>query len=256
MTKLKWNSSFRPKYNMGVDDVVLYPFEQPGVVWNGVIGITIKPETAGLLTTYIDGRKTLNVFQMEECAGTIEAFQSPVEFDKSDGSLSGYKATSHQPQKEPFNLAFCYRTEKGRVLKIIYNAKATPSDRVYSTGPQYDPETLSWDFSTQSFYLFGHSPTSSITIDMSTANSSATFRLLNILYGTEETPPRCPKPDEVLTIFEVFDALIVTNHGDGSFSISGSDSALRLLDDGEFLLDTDVVELLEEGAYQISYTPQ
>lgn len=254
MARLVWDSSVTPNYTLGVEKVVLYAPGRYGVVWNGIQAITTKPEGAAPRTAYLDGEKIVHMLKTEECSGTIEAYQSPIEFDRCDGSYFFQGALFRPHMREPFDLAFCSRSDRGPKLHIIYNAMAEPTSRDYITSYEPEATTLLWKFTTKSMDLFGYHPTASITIDLSVAAPGPVQQVLDILYGTIETQPRCPTPDEILTIFGVFEALEVIDHGDGSFTVMGSDSAVSMTGDGEFQLSASVVELLEEGTYQIHYT--
>lgn len=261
MAQLEWDTTDSRQYDVGVDHVVLYTAGllqagRYGVPWNGVTAITISPSITTTRVAYMDREKIVNLIKTEECAGSIEAYYSPEQFDYSDGSAFKGGINVRQQKKEPFHLAFRSKTDRGNKLHIIYNAKATPAEKSYSTYHDPEVDTLAWEFSTQSIDLFKHSPTALLTIDLSRSAPGPTQEVLDILYGAVDGYPRCPLPDEILTIFGVFEALEVIDHGDGSFTVSGSDSAVSMIGEGEFQLSASVVELLEEGTYQIHYTPR
>jgi len=76
--------------------------------------------------------------------------------------------------------------------------------------------------------------------------------LEDVLYGNASEPPRLPTPQEVWEIVEQASLLLVVDHGDGTFSVIGPDSAITMLDATTFQIDWPSVIILNPDEYQIS----
>jgi hypothetical protein len=73
-----------------------------------------------------------------------------------------------------------------------------------------------------------------LVIDRDLAYSSTIEALEEVLYGSEAEAPRLPTPQEVMAIFEENSILQVVDHGDGSFTVTGPDEAIQMLDATSF----------------------
>ena len=205
MSRLKWDQDTERLYETGVKNGVLFVKNSSGtygkgVAWNGLTAVTESPSGAEATPLYADDMKYLNLYSKEELGGTIEAYTYPDEFGACDGSatlLDG--VTIGQQGRSEF--AFCYRTaigndtdgnDHGYKLHIIYNCKASPSERAYATiNDSPEAITFSWEFTTtpEKFNVNGKEyTTASITIDstkFTEANASKLEALLDIIYGTD-----------------------------------------------------------------------
>ena len=87
------------------------------------------------------------------------------------------------------------------MLHIIYGATASPSEREYETVNE-SPEAIefSWELSTVPVKVRGKRPTANVTINSTKVDKANFYRLEQILYGTEWTPPRLPLPEELYEI--------------------------------------------------------
>lgn len=214
MSKLVWNQAGERFYETGVKKGVLFVQEAgvygKGVAWNGLTAVTESPSGAEASPLYADDIKYLNLISNEEFGGTIEAYQSPEEFDECDGtaSLGVGVSLGQQPRK---TFGFCYRTtigndtdgnEHGYKIHIVYGALAAPSEKAYASINE-SPEaiTMSWEFTTTPVEVTGHKPTACVTIDSTKTDATMLKNLEDILYGTEENEPRLPLPDEIATLF-------------------------------------------------------
>ena len=64
--------------------------------------------------------------------------------------------------------------------------------------------TMSWDFDTTPLVCAGHKAVSTITIDttkLDEKGKKALETLLGKLYGTEDSEPELPTPDEIVAMF-------------------------------------------------------
>lgn len=216
--RLAFDEDGKHFYETGVSKGVLYrsarttvhqPHPYPvGVAWNGLVSITETPTGAEETKIFADNDKYLSLRSAEELDGTIEAYSYPVEFAACDGS--GYTAGLFLNGQTRETFGLCYRTIKGNdgaynkygyKLHLIYGATVSPSDRTYSTkNDSPEPITFSWDFSTIPVAVPGYKPVSVLIIDSRKAFPSRLEYVESLLYGTAETSPRLPLPEEIINI--------------------------------------------------------
>lgn len=188
MAIITWDAAGQHWYQTGVDKVALYKWgvvtpataSDPAVygytapvAWNGVTAINESPSGAESNKQYADNIAYLNLISAEEFSMTLEAFQSPEEFDECDGEagvpstisgLSGVKIKAHAARRVKFALA--WRVLKGNdndaadgtiatggsnrfVYHIVYGCTAAPSSRDNNTvNDSPEAVTLSWEINT------------------------------------------------------------------------------------------------------------
>lgn len=162
MAKLKFDQAGEHFYENGVDHGVLFVENSngfaEGVAWNGLTNVTLSPEGAEPNDIYADNIKYLSLMSVETLNATIEAYQSPVEFDACDGSATlGTTTGATIGQQERKRFAFAFRTKTGSdkesgagyKIHVVCGCLAAPSERAYETiNDSPDAMTLSWDIST------------------------------------------------------------------------------------------------------------
>lgn len=217
---MKWNEQGHV-YENGVDRGVLYVKDANGdygngVEWIGLTNVSLSPEGAEPNDIYADNVKYLSLMSVETLKGTIEAYQSPEEFDVCDGTDNSYGVCVGQQPRVPF--AFCFRTkvgsgdnpEAGYKIHIVYGCLASPSERGYETiNDSPEAMTLSWEFTTTPVAIdedYGLKPTALVTIDSTKVDANKLAELEAYLYGSDEgeedTPARLPTPTQILDMFE------------------------------------------------------
>ena len=217
MAKLKWDVSGERLYETGISNGVLYVQDEngkypKGVAWNGLTAVTESPSGAESTALYADNIKYLNLLSTEEFGATIEAYQSPVEFDECDGSKTVAEGvTFGQQDRKQFGLAYktilgndIDKNNHGYKLHIVYGALAAPSEKAYNTVND-SPEaiTLSWEISTTPVEVEGFKPTATVTIDSTKVDAKKLKKLEDILFGSESGDgPRLPLPDEIVTLMK------------------------------------------------------
>jgi hypothetical protein len=220
MTQLAWDLTGQRFYETGVDHGVLYIPDNTGAyangyAWNGLVSVTESPTGAEASPQYADNIKYLNLVSAEEFGATIEAFTYPYEFGQCDGSASPETGVYlGQQARKTFGLA--YRTRVGNdldgadfgyKLHLIYGALAAPSEKAYNTiNDSPEALTFSWELSTTPVNVgeisgVDYKPTSSITIDSTTADADALEELENLLFGTVGSDPELPLPADVIALF-------------------------------------------------------
>jgi hypothetical protein len=203
VAKLIWDQTTKRRYEAGVERGVLYPSEGPGVVWNGLLSVD-ESFDGGELSSYAENGITyLNSVSSKNYRATIKAFSAPREFSPCIGDLEvmpGFTLT-RQPRAH-FSLSYRTRiSDLGYKIHIVYDAVANPTARSYaSTNDTPTPVNLEWDINASPVNTGAYRPTPHFIVDSTKASWYALANLEDRLYGTSETDPTLPTPDEVLDI--------------------------------------------------------
>lgn len=217
--KLAWDQTGNKLYETGVDRGVLYPYDDKdpsapypkGVAWDGLINFSESPSGAEATALYADNIKYLSLMSTEDYGFSLEAYQSPKEFDACDGTAEVAPGVSvGQQGRIPFG--FCCRTVVGNDVKnntygyklhLIYGAQAAPSEKAYGTiNDSPEAITLSWECTTTPVSVPGFKPTASVVIDSTKVDADKLALFEEILYGSGDTEPRLPLPEEVMEHFK------------------------------------------------------
>lgn len=239
MSVLAWDEIGKKEYETGVDHGVIYPYGDnvvsqlpsdytthvtegtqshygPGVAWNGLTSVTESPSGAEATDLYADNVKYLSMRSAEEFGGSIEAYMYPPEFAKLDGTAEVVTGVTvgQQPRS---SFGFCYRTvvgndtagdQYGYKYHLVYGCTVSPSEKAYQTiNDSPEAITFSWEFETSPVGITkkeGIKPTANMTIDTTkmTGKEEQLKYLLDCLYGTSNSDPFLPLPDEVIQILE------------------------------------------------------
>ena len=214
MSKIVWDAVGEHTFETGVRNGVLYLKDaqgayNTGVAWNGLTSVSESPEGAEATDLYADDIKYLTLMSAENFKATIEAYTYPDEFEECDGSATiANGVVIGQQARKPFGL--CYRTaigndtdgnEHGYKLHIVYGCQASPSEKQYSTiNDSPEAITFSWEVNTTPVNVTGKKPTATLIIDSTKGDKAKLTALEAILYGSEQTEPRLPLPDEIATL--------------------------------------------------------
>ncbi|MDO5397619.1 MAG: hypothetical protein Q4G33_06790 [bacterium] len=214
MGKLEWDKTGERLYETGIEKGVLYLLKNGtypnGVAWNGLTSMTESPSGGEPTALYADNIKYLNIISAEEFGATLEAYTYPDEFMECDGSAAlADGVTIGQQKRVPFGLSYVTRigndedgSDYGYKIHLIYGATAKPSEKGYeSINDSPDATTLSWELSTTPVNVPGFKPTASVTIDSTKTDETKLKELEDILYGTTDTEPRLPLPEELVDLF-------------------------------------------------------
>ena len=212
---MTWDNTGEKIWETGVDRGVLYKMNGStygaGVAWNGLTAVNESPSGAEENASYADNIKYASIFSKEEFGCTIEAFQSPEEFDECDGlaSLATGVTIAQQSRK---SFGFSYRTligsdvadagDEGYIIHLVYGCKASPSEKNRETvNESPEPTGFSWEVTTTPINVTGHKPTAHLQINSKRVDADKLAAFEEILYGTGTTAARLPLPDEVATLF-------------------------------------------------------
>lgn len=216
MAKIVWDKIGERLYETGIKNGVLYVQDESGtypkgVAWNGLTSISESPSGAEATPLYADDVKYLELMSAEEFGATIECYTYPDEFAACDGSAAVTDGVMiGQQERKAFGL--CYKTTVGNdvlgndfgyKLHLIYGAKASPSEKAYSTIND-NPEaiTFSYEISTTPVAVEGFKPTSTIVIDSTKVDPAGLAALEAKLFGSENEEASLPLPDEVIALVD------------------------------------------------------
>lgn len=144
--------------------------------------------------------------------------------------------------------------DSGYKIHLIYNALAsTPSRENNTINNTGDPTNLSWEISTKPKIKTGIRPTAHFILDSRELSKFHITALEKVLYGSDSSSSYLPTLSEILTILETIDPaeLSVVNNGNGSYSASGT--AVEIVDFERFELDHRVVTNNGDGSFSINY---
>lgn len=214
MSRIVWDKTGERFYETGVDRAVLYPISSAGlynkgVPWNGITGITESPSGAEPNNLYADNIKYLVLVGAEDFGLTVECYTYPDEWEECDGSAEiAPGVVAGQQNRKVFGLS--YRTKLGNdvdgqdhgyKLHLVYGGLASPSERGYQTvNDSPEPINPSWEITTTPVDVPGYKPTARLIITSTKVDPAKLKALEDILYGTEETEPRLPLPEEVIKL--------------------------------------------------------
>ena len=226
---MTWDNTGEKVWEAGVDRGVLYKVNGTaygkGIAWNGLTAVNESPSGAEENASYADNIKYASIFSREEFGCTIEAFQSPEEFDECDGMAALAKGVNITMQsRKPFG--FSYRTligsdvadagDAGYIIHLVYGCKASPSEKNRETiNESPEPTGFSWEVTTTPVNVTGHKPTAHLTINSTLVDAAKLTAFEEIIYGkpaveadptngieaADAVDARLPLPDEVNRFF-------------------------------------------------------
>lgn len=261
MARLQWGTVGSRFYETGIDRGVLYVDGEAGVAWSGLTSVEQNPSGGDPKAYYIDGAKYLNVASAEEFEATISAFTYPDLFAECDGTAqvrSGMFLT--QQRRKPFG--FSYRTLIGNDLDatghgykihIVYNALAAPSQSSYATvDDSPEPADFSWTVTTRPPAITGYKRTAHVVIDSRSTDIAVLSAIEDVLYGDETNSPRLPSISELMTMYDDLYVLVVTDNGDGTYSVTGPDSVVQMLDANTWQITSPLAVYIDTDIYTIT----
>lgn len=256
MTRLKWGNGSERTYETGVDRGILYPNSGIGVAWNGLISMNEVSESEEI-PRYVDGLKLRSKQGSGGFSATLEAFTYPDEFLVYDGTVD--RIITQQRHK---SFGLCYRTKIGNAvdgldggykIHIVYNALASPTEKSYaSINNSSEAITFSWGITTTPKPIQGAKACAHFIIDTSKAHTWTIEALEDALYGSDSVEPTLPSPNAIFAIFEANALFTVTDNGDGTFTVTGPDEQVQMLDATTFQITSQSAIFINETSYRIS----
>jgi len=227
-------------YEQGLDRGVFYPKDGPGEAWNGLISVQEDSANEEVSSRYIDGVKTHLRRRVADFSGSIEAFTYP-------NSLHSDILT--QTRRKSFGLSYRVRYNGGYKIHLIYNVDF-PRGEISRKQSETDP--FIWDFTTKPIVIPEAKLSAHLVIDTTDAYSSTLSDLEDVLYGTPAESARLPTPEEIFNIFEANSILRIIDHGDGTWTAIGPDSAIQMIDATTFQITWPSAVYIDAVSYDIS----
>ena len=260
--RLIWNTPENRFFETGLDRGVLYPKIGPAAAWSGLISVD-EAGGDGAKAYFADGRPFLFLPVPKEYKATLSAYTYPDAFSAIMGvaEITDGMYLDSQPGAA-FDL--CYRTlvgngidgvEHGYKLHLVYNATVTPQTMNYeSMSGSINPSTMSWEIQAVPVKVEGFRPTAHIIIDTRHMDPAKIAAIEALLYGSLGVLAAMPAPQVIFDLLNYGDAIIVTDNGDGTFTVEGSYENVYMLDDGVFRVDNVDGTDNGDGTFTISTT--
>ncbi len=264
MAVLTWDKTGERIYQTGIDHGVLYLHDGTVVAWNGLVDLE-ESSNSELKSFYLDGVKYLENLSPGDFLGKLTAFTYPDEFDVVNGIADVAPGLSYyeQPPKS-FNLSYRTRigndiegTEFGYKIHILYNIIANPDASSFQTvqDSSVQPVEFGWSLTGTPPKIEKLRPTVHISIDSRKTPPEIMQILEAQLYGTPTSNPSLPSIQDVSEYFGYLDALLIIDHGDGTWSaIDQSDQYITMIDATTFQIDNADATYLDPETYTISST--
>lgn len=237
MTRLVWGVQTERTYESGVSYGVLYPPSGPGVVWNGLVTVSESSDGPEETVSYYDGERYSQRKGVENYSAEVEAFTYPDELDL-DGSFG-----------------FSYRVQVGESYQVhlVYNASFDSSEVTYVTQDETaDPSLFKWSVTTVPELLPNRRPTAHIIIDLNKVTPTILAQIETIMYGADISSPRMPGFGELLDIFEAGAIFKITDHGDGTWTATGPDDMIEMIDSTTFKITSPSAVYRDSESYRVS----
>jgi hypothetical protein len=213
MTRLIWDSN----YEAGVDRGVIYPRNSSALTWNGLISVQESPSDLAERVVYRDGLRVINQRSEDSYSAKVEAYTKP---------LPDEDITISRASRRVFDFSYRVTTKNGHLIHLVYNATAKKNEQNYA---QDEAAPLGFDLTTLPIEIPEAKSSSHLVIDTEKAYPSVVQQVEDILYGSDVQDARMLYPEEAIDIFEESAILKVTNNQDGSFTVTGPDAAIAML---------------------------
>lgn len=238
MSRVEWD--VLRTHEEGVDHAVIYS-SGTASAWSGVTLVDEVPIGGDVVSVYFDGIKTIDMVSSEDFSMGISAYTYPDVVETLEKGVGTFDFTYRTTQKP------------GRKIHLVYNGTLFHDSKPRKTTTDTpDPEMFSWVAYTRPTEVPGAYPTAHMVVDTLVADPRSVTQLELILYGDEATDPRMPPADEVVDIFGAYATLIIVNHGDGTWTATGPDDVVKMLDSTTFEIDWPSVIYISEDTYTVS----
>lgn len=257
---ITWNDPDKRYYHHGLDHGVLYPPEADAVAWNGLISFD-EGEGGSTEILYRDGVVYLADAEPGDFQGKLTAIAYPDAFAPCIGIPKAADGLYVDNQK-PKRFHFSYRTLVGSgtrgdmfgyQLHLVYNCMATVEPRQRrSIGKDTAPVEFGFNVVCTPVKLQGYRPTAHYIIDTRGMSASIIAKIEGILYGVGAAPGRMPAPEELYDLMNFGDAITVTVHSDGTYTVEGSSENVEELTPDTFIMRKINGTDKGDGTYVIS----
>lgn len=261
MAALVWDQVGDRLYETGISKGVLYQDDGTGIPWNGLTSIE---EDAGnsVEPVHFDGVKFNDIITIGDFSGILRAFTYPEEFLYYEGTLKDQTGfyVLNQPQSR-FGLSYQTKIgndvvgiDMGYKIHLLYNLTAIPSNRTYETlSLDVQPLEFEWTITSIPEEIENFLPTAHIVFNSLEIDPHLLSDIEDIIYGDEDNDAYLPTLKGLATFIRKWDRLIITDHGDGTWTADAKDEGvINMLDATTFEIITDTAEYLDADTYTIS----
>lgn len=260
MTRLAWDQAGDRVYENGVSQGVFYGADSKGIPWNGLSSVEENNNTS-LDPLYFDGFKYADVVTVGDFEGKLKAYTYPDEFLAYEG-VGSWRDGFYLADQPNARFGLSYRTEinsdKGQSIgykiHLLYNLLAIPSSKVYETlSLDSEPTDFEWDISAIPEEVDKFRPTAHVIIDSRKIDPVLLSDVENIIYGTEDADALLPDLNGLVAFVQKWGRFIVTDLGDGSYTISSPiEGVITMVDEDTFEVDSEQIVMLDSVTFEAS----
>jgi len=255
---LTWDPPDERYYEHGLDRGVLYIPGMNPVPWSGLSGFEEGSGGSSSLL-YRDGVVYLADAEASDFSGKMDAIFFPNEFHKCIGipeATDGLYVDNQKPKR--FGLSYRSLIGSGGSddlfgyqIHLVYNCMATIAPRSRQTlGADNAPVMFSFDIACTPVKLPGYRPTAHYIIDTRYMSADRIAAIEALLYDPEATG--LPDPSDLYDMMHFGDAITVTLHTDGYFTVEGSSANVYATGPYSFQMDNINGADLGGGFYSLS----
>ena len=150
-------------------------------------------------------------------------------------------------------LAIARQWAQGDVIHLVYNARLVESGIDFaSLNAEVDTSTFTWNLTTTPEQIDQIRATAHVIINGGDAYFEVMEILEDLIYGTDETPPRIPHLPELIDIFDQHAVFVIVDHGDGTWTATGPADMIAMLDSTTFRITSPSAVYLDPSTYTLS----
>jgi hypothetical protein len=261
MAAIVWDEIGKRFYETGVSRGVFYNVDGYGIPWNGLTSIE-ESVSHEVQAVHYDGIKFNDIVTVGDFSAILRAWTYPEEFLPYEGILEDQDGfyVADQPQSQ-FGLSYQTKVgndisgiEHGYKIHLLYNLTALPSQKRYQTmSLETEPMEFEWTVTAIPEEIENFRPTAHVIFDSRRIDPWLLEDLESILYGDEDSDPRLPPLKGLATFIRKWDRLIITDHGDGTWTAeTPREGIIVMLDETTFEITADTAIYLDPETYTIS----
>jgi len=227
---LVWDPPDERYYEHGLDRGALYLPGKAPVPWNGLMNFDEGGDATSSIM-YRDGVIFLADQDAKDFSGKMQAIFYPNEFHEYIGMPEATDGLYVDGQK-PKRFGLSYRTLIGSgatddlfgyQIHLVYNCMASLSPLTRQTlGGDNSPVIFNFDIVCTPVKMTGFRPTAHFIIDTRAMSPAKITELEDLIYGDGSTPLGLPDPNDLYDLMNFGDAITVTLHTDGYFTVEAA----------------------------------
>lgn len=187
MTALEWNLGPDNTYETGVDRGVLFPYNEYGVAWSGLVNVDKKNQESQNTPLYYEGDKFDILDEPQDRTTTVSAFTYPDVLDELLGSYTDVEGFTYGDQPREF-FSMAYRTliaPSDYRINVLINQKAYATAGGHATiGSSVTPTEFSWEMNGVPI-RFRNRLVTFMSFDSRNLRPATLKNIENTLYGTK-----------------------------------------------------------------------